>query len=743
MTKLTMIMLCLLCQLCQLCLLYQLCLKNLVVATKTKPGFSHSQKIIRGVATADPLYGSQQRRGFFFSTRCNGFKSTDMPSCTPCQNLKYSTELNKIQLNSCSVGNGQGHAHSTRTMAQLKESLKVAISKNKLASIEMYQTRKSLSKCSNALGMYRRLVLTISSNNIPRINKLLAVALKSGYSVTKILEMVAASIDGKYTAKGFDDKDLDLQNLAHLLGGGRLVYALQKATGAPSLTTIRRVKHMPRFQCTHGLFKQSIVENNIASMVSSYDFDDCPPLIIVMSDEVAIEPTPSVDLRTNEITGICCEHADKVSLLVTSHEVPGEVRAKVDSGVAHLASESLITSMAFLGGESAIAIPIFATGTCKTGGYLIQITQITGCLNAVKEVSAKHLGGGKVVAYATDGDGARRQANCRLFLRSELSSTSPLFKHLKGLRGLDLRVGDDDIVASSDDKHLFKRVRKRVTSSTVNISIGSALITSLNVETMLRLCGTPNDEIKRMINPDDPMNVSDAMKLLKSVARIHLDIDRSELSVGQASLLPAYALLKSFFDGLLSITDTSMTIREQLISRSRLAHIVGFIYSINGNKFINSQTYHDLQVSVKAGYFIAAWFLNRSQTGLNNLLLMMIGSDLQEELHGILRTLSHNRNFSMLSLQHNLSNAQQMAHLFERNPKWQRKDRRRDSDGRDLCRVRDWAKDALVLSPTESLESLWMEGSCMGKTDLIQSKLFDCRAISIFSRSSVLRVVHC
>lgn len=76
--------------------------------------------------------------GFFFSTRCNGFKSTDMPSCTPCQNLKYSTELNKIQLNSCSVGNGQGHAHSTRTMAQLKESLKVAISKNKLASIEMY-----------------------------------------------------------------------------------------------------------------------------------------------------------------------------------------------------------------------------------------------------------------------------------------------------------------------------------------------------------------------------------------------------------------------------------------------------------------------------------------------------------------------------------------------------------------------------------------------------------------------------
>ena len=175
-----------------------------------------------------------------------------------------------------------------------------------------------------------------------------------------------------------------------------------------------------------------------------------------------------------------------------------------------------------------------------------------------------------------------------------------------------------------------------------------------------------------------------------------------------------------------------MTIREQLISRSLLAHIVGFIYSINGNKFINSQTYHDLQVSVKAGHFIAAWFLNRSQTGLNNLLLMMIGSDLQEELHGILRTLSHNRNFSMLSLQHNLPNAQQMAHLFERNPKCRRKDRRRDSDGHDLCRVRDWAKDALVLSPTESLESLWMEGSCMGKTDLIQSKLFDCRAISIF-----------
>ena len=160
------------------------------------------------------------------------------------------------------------------------------------------------------------------------------------------------------------------------------------------------------------------------------------------------------------------------------------------------------------------------------------------------------------------------------------------------------------------------------------------------------------------------------------------------------------------------------------LEKSRLAHLVGYIYSTNGNAFITSQTYHDLQLSVKASFFIAAWFLESSQGGLKHLLLLMIGSDLQEELDGVVRTLSHNRNFCMLALQFNLANAQQVAHVFEKNPDMRRPDRRRDFSKRDLRRVKDWAKNALVLPPDESLASLWSQGGCLAKIDLIKSDLF-------------------
>ena len=68
-----------------------------------------------------------------------------------------------------------------------------------------------------------------------------------------------------------------------------------------------------------------------------------------------------------------------------------------------------------------------------------------------------------------------------------------------------------------------------------------------------------------MMNPADAMNVSDAMDLLKSVASIPTDIDVSELSVGQTALLPAHTLLARVILGLLSSTDTTMPIREQLV----------------------------------------------------------------------------------------------------------------------------------------------------------------------------------
>ena len=218
-------------------------------------------------------------------------------------------------------------------------------------------------------------------------------------------------------------------------------------------------------------FKQKIVEQNIVSMSAGFDFGKCP-LFIMMSDEVAVEPSPSIDLETNEITGICCEHAGDVELIVTSHEVPSQVRIAVDEGKAHAAKECIITSIAVFGRKTSIAMPIFASATCKGGGHKIQETQIKGCMDAFNKVAKSHLGNGKLVAFGTDGEAARRQANLKVLNASQLSNDSPLYTYLSGLRGLDRRVGPGDVVASSDEKHLYKRLRTRFTSRSVDMHIG-------------------------------------------------------------------------------------------------------------------------------------------------------------------------------------------------------------------------------------------------------------------------------
>ena len=379
--------------------------------------------------------------GAFISKKCTNTAQPDGSPCVECLDLKYNTQLTKYRALASDTGNGRGHTHPTRTLLQLRESLLIEIKKNQIARIDKFALRKSLSRSQKALGMYRRVLMTIASNDVPRIHLLLAVALKSGYGVGGITKMIAAAITGKYHAKGFTAREKEEQLLVWRLGGARLVYAMSKATGASSLSTVRRLKNMPRFQSTHGgKFNVSIVESNIHSMTTSFDFG-IQPLFIMMSDEVAVEPSPSIDMKTNQVTGICCEHGDQINLLVNDPNVPTLVRKAVDDGTVHIAKECLITSIAPLGGHAAIAIPIFATATCKTGGYEVQIDQIEGCMRAFKIMSPSCLNDGKLVAFGTDGDPARRQANVHVFLSKPLSSSSPLFKHLRDLKGLDLRVG--------------------------------------------------------------------------------------------------------------------------------------------------------------------------------------------------------------------------------------------------------------------------------------------------------------
>ena len=51
---------------------------------------------------------------------------------------------------------------------------------------------------------------------------------------------------------------------------------------------------------------------------------------------------------------------------------------------------------------------------------------------------------------------------------------------------------------------------------------------------------------------------------------------------------------------------------------------------------------------------------------------------------------------------------------------------------RDLRRVKDWAENALVLPPNESLASIWSQGGSEAKIDLIKRYLFVVKDVDTF-----------
>ena len=87
-----------------------------------------------------------------------------------------------------------------------------------------------------------------------------------------------------------------------------------------------------------------------------------------------------------------------------------------------------------------------------------------------------------------------------------------------------------------------------------------------------------------------------------------------------------------------------------------------------------SQLYHDIQVTVKDCSFtvveIQQWKAQKP------LYLFQLGTDRLEVLFGVLRTLTHNRNFDLLEHGPRLSHATHINQIYQHHPDWKQKAKR-------------------------------------------------------------------
>lgn len=99
---------------------------------------------------------------------------------------------------------------------------------------------KSRHAAAGKIQEYKQIMMMIASNNIPRLQQLIAVALSHGSSAEAIAAQIGRAIDGIYSPLGgFAQRDLDIAFLCQAIGGRRLLYTLNKSHGIPSDSTVR------------------------------------------------------------------------------------------------------------------------------------------------------------------------------------------------------------------------------------------------------------------------------------------------------------------------------------------------------------------------------------------------------------------------------------------------------------------------------------------------------------------------
>ena len=203
---------------------------------------------------------------------------------------------------------------------------------------------KKLVGKEGTIDIHKQLLLAISSQRIPRVDRVLRVGFRHGTGLQAMLESIKKAAEGTYHPKGFDEEE-DLQALLFLrLGGARVADVAHRMFGTPAVSTIRRHTFIPKITASPSFPTSYEIGCNIAASFKAM----CDILgssgqqmlhAVIMFDEISVEKRPRWDDKTNKILGVCREHGKETSLEFTSEEDLQTLWAELECGKVHLAHE--------------------------------------------------------------------------------------------------------------------------------------------------------------------------------------------------------------------------------------------------------------------------------------------------------------------------------------------------------------------------------------------------------------------
>ena len=256
-----------------------------------------------------------------------------------------------------------------------------------------------------------------------------------------------------------------------------------------------------------------------------------------------------------------------------------------------------------------------------------------------------------------------------------LPSTSAIYQQLKPLTFLNFLVGEDDITADKDFKHIFKRQRNLMLRNKGFLIEGFCITPSI---LCLHLCsnGVPQHRIWSLLNPNDKQDVVLGYRLLKEIWSLLL-----APSLGDPMFLRARKVLGLYGEFARHLINSyicvDLNLDEQLTHLSTAAHLAFYFYTHNSTRmdFMPSQSYIDIMIMIKNTYFCVA----KSKVDHPNgkFFLILLGTDKLEGFFGLVRTaVGTDCNADLLQLGSRASGLTEVAVILSLHPEWDRAPRR-------------------------------------------------------------------
>ncbi|KAJ7104452.1 hypothetical protein B0H15DRAFT_795200 [Mycena belliarum] len=517
-----------------------------------------------------------------------------------------------------------------------------------LKLVKLNDTRKLLGVVAQ-LEEHKQFVMAVGSGKVTRVAQLVMACLNNGVGIRGILERYYPGI-------------------------------VHRALGLPGLSTIRSNTVIRPLRASPGFPTIEEIQANIDACAEGEPESSGPPVTVhrvLMLDEIAIEQRPRWDDKTNKILGACRECSHKISLELNTEADLQEFFQAVDDDEIHLASEATVAAFGALSRDPRVYSPrpCCISGTDKHETSANHARFLRKIISAADGKNKRDNITYRTISIASDGEAKRGGSLVLLTMNQDLSEDSPIYPLLKPLDFMDLRVGDDDVTADKDYRHVLKTLRNLL-MRLKGVRVLGFIITPAIIKQHLRLVGHSQEQVTSYLNPNDKQDVLLGYSLLKSLWSLPVPSPDADPGLSRArTALRTFGQLG--YHLLWPYIYIELSLHEQLVHLSAAAHLLLVLYADDnaGTSFMANQTYLNLMIMIKNVYFCVA--KTKIDIPDGEFFIILLGTDRLEALFGLIRTaIGTDANVDILQLASRSSNLTEVVIILANRPQWDASPRR-------------------------------------------------------------------